>query len=202
MFEHYLINCKALFRIFLSTAINEVLEGVTEARGDSGYRVMNDGMKQLASLCNFCKGRAASRQLVSQAAKGPNIDFLRVADTLCNLWADPVWCTKLCLPILLLLRQETTEAEVSDFDSAEAIAQDVIRLDVPMENISPVHTIESNRNFVEDVLTEGFRVYGVSCKNDISERSFRHIVKEYPNAIVVLKEINALDDLFTFEVSD
>ena len=65
-----------------------------------------------------------------------------------------------------------------------------------------MHTIESNRNFVEDVLTEGFRVYGVSCKNDISERSFRHIVKEYPNAIVVLKEINALDDLFTFEKRD
>ena len=65
-----------------------------------------------------------------------------------------------------------------------------------------MHTIDSKRNFVEDVLTEVFRVYGVSCKNDICERSIRHIVKEYPNAIIVLKEINALDDLFASEISD
>ena len=104
MIEHGLINSEALFRIFLRTAINEILEGVTEARGNSGYRVMNDGMKQLTSLRDFCKGRTARRQLVSQAAKGPNIDLLRVMDALCDLRADPVWCTKLCLPIGLLLR--------------------------------------------------------------------------------------------------
>ena len=99
-----LLNGEAICRVLLQTLINEVLEGSTPFRGDSGYGVMNDGVKQLTTLLDRVKWRAACRKLISKAAKGPHVDLFRVLDALSDLRTDPVGSAKLCLSISLLLR--------------------------------------------------------------------------------------------------
>ena len=59
MLVQELLNSETISRILLQTLINEVLEGWTPFLGNSVYGVMYDGVKQLTTLLDRVKWRAA-----------------------------------------------------------------------------------------------------------------------------------------------
>ena len=84
-----------------------------------------------------------------------------------DLRTDPVWCAALGLSIRLLLRKENTEAEISDLNLASAIAQNIVRLDIPVKDILAMHFEEAHRCLIQGVSAELFGVNPVLLKYDL-----------------------------------
>ena len=74
----------------------------------------------------------------------------------------------------LLLCQTDREAEVSDLDLALRVAQYIGRLDVPVQNVIFVHSMQAKGNLMQHVFTELFRVFTSLISDDTSEIAAVH----------------------------
>ena len=119
-----------------------------------------------------------------------------------DLRTDPVWRATLCLPICLLLRKEYTEAEIGNLNISSAIAQNIVRLDIPVKDILAVHFEKAHRCLIQGVLAEFFRVNPVLLDDDIREGAVLHVLEEDPDTLIVVIEVNALDYLVAVEERD
>jgi len=84
-------------------------------------------------------GRLSLRQLDGEDAEGPHIDLVIVlASAFYKLGCHPAHGSYFRLATLLLLGQNHSVAEVSKFDLSVGLDEDVVRLDIPMDNVLSV----------------------------------------------------------------
>ena len=146
--------------------------------------------------------RTSGGKLVRETTKGPHVHLLRVADALSDFWANPVRRAFPCLPVLFLDREGNREAEVSEFDTAVHRRQNIVALDIPVKNVLIVHLEKALRCLVKSVFAKLLAVFSCLINDDFGKWAILHKLKEDPNAIVKLIQVNALDNLVAIKESD
>ena len=78
-------------------------------------------------------------KLNGENAQRPDIDFVAVLTTaFYQLWSHPADCADFALTALLLLGEDNCVPKVSQFDLSIRLDEDVVRLDIPVDNVLPV----------------------------------------------------------------
>jgi len=128
----------ATLHIFVEAFVNEVLEVRRPLSRNSGGLVLYD-VKEDASVMFTDVGRLSLRKFDGEDAKGPHIDLVTVlASAFYKLGCHPAHGSNLRLATLLLLGQNHSVAEVSKFDLSVGLTENVVRLDVPMDDVLSV----------------------------------------------------------------
>lgn len=89
-------------------------------------------------------------QLHGDHTHRPDIDQLIVELLLDQLGSHPGWSAHHGLAVLLFLGELDSEAEVSHFDSAIFVHQNVVALQVPMDLLQAVQSIQALQNLLHN----------------------------------------------------
>ena len=149
------------------------------------------------SIFDSSEWRVASRKLISKAAIWPDVYLLSILDTLGDFRGNPVGCASLRLAILLLLREEHWETEVSNFDGASFVTKDIVGFDITMEDISRVHRMQAQGSLIEYIPAEIFWVVLVLFEDYRCQGAVLNVFQENPNALFIVIKVSALDHLIT-----
>ena len=93
-------------------------------------------------------------QLVGEAAEGPHVDPFRVREALEHLRSRPEQGTLLRVALAGLLGEKGGQAQVTDLDLPVSAEQNVVRLDIPVQDVRLVHFGQTKRHFIERVSTK------------------------------------------------
>ena len=105
----------------------------------------------------FFEGWLPFDELIDEAAKRPNVSFPRVWFTIDHFRAHPSERANVeRLSPGLVLGKTDREAKVCKFDLTVALADEIVRLNVTMQNAKIVHRIESFRRAPDRILDELF----------------------------------------------
>ena len=114
-----LLDAPSLRGVLDEALFDEVSEGWAPFFGDARHRIVYHRVKQLLQImCEIVERWFALRQFKCEAPERPDVNLGRIGAALGDFRRNPTWCSLLCLSILLLLREEDTEAQVSDLDVA------------------------------------------------------------------------------------
>ena len=149
------------------------------------------------SIFDSSEWRVACRELISEATIWPDVYLLSILDTLGDFRGNPVGCASLRLTILLLLREEHWETEVSNFDGAFFVTKDIVGFDITMEDISRVHRMQAQGSLIEYIPAEIFWVVLVLFKDYLCQGSVLDVLQENPNALFIVIKVSALDHFIT-----
>ena len=98
-----------------------------------------------------------------------------------------------------LLSQTDGEAKVSDLDLALRVAQYVVRLDVPVQNVLPVHFMQAKGDLVQHVFAELLRVVASLIRDDFGETAAVHQLEKGVDGTVPDENLHALEYLIALE---
>ena len=116
---------------------------------DLRYVNIYDVVNELLAVSDIGERWISRGQLVCEAAIGPDINSFVVLDAIVDLWCYPIRSSFLRLALVLLFMEETSESQVSDFYvTVFHRMQDIVRLDIPMQNIVIMHLLEAKSRFV------------------------------------------------------
>ena len=114
-----LLDAPSLLGVLDEALLDEVSEGRAPFFGDARHRIVYHRVKQLLQILREIVERwLALRQFKCEAPERPDVHLGRIGVALGDFRRNPTWCSLLCLSILLLLREEDTEAQVSNLDVA------------------------------------------------------------------------------------
>ena len=114
-----LLDAPSLLGVLDEALLDEVSEGRAPFFGDARHRIVYHRVKQLLQILREIVERwLALRQFKCEAPERPDVHLGRISVALGDFRRNPTWCSLLCLSILLLLREEDTEAQVSNLDVA------------------------------------------------------------------------------------
>ena len=86
MLKEQLPDLKPLFRITLQAALYKVLELGRPVPFYFGHINVDNVVDELSLVLDVMEGWIASRQLICKTSERPDIDFLRVLYSRCDLW--------------------------------------------------------------------------------------------------------------------
>ena len=132
-------------------------------------------------------------KLVGKAAEGPDIDLFAVHDSLGDLGREESSCALERLAVLLLFAEDNGKAHVGELDVTGLAMQNVLRLDVPVQNVLIVKGLEAKCHLVHRVFAEVL----VVATWQISQVAGFEELEEHPNLLSPLEDLLAVDDVRT-----
>eukprot|EP00353_Schmidingerella_taraikaensis_P010841 CAMPEP_0185571762 /NCGR_PEP_ID=MMETSP0434-20130131/3765_1 /TAXON_ID=626734 ORGANISM="Favella taraikaensis, Strain Fe Narragansett Bay" /NCGR_SAMPLE_ID=MMETSP0434 /ASSEMBLY_ACC=CAM_ASM_000379 /LENGTH=184 /DNA_ID=CAMNT_0028187347 /DNA_START=455 /DNA_END=1007 /DNA_ORIENTATION=- len=99
-------------------------------------------------------------------------------------------------------QEEDAEAEVGKLDITVWTAQDVIRLNVPMQHVLRVHSGQAFSYLVQAPAHEILTEVAFALDNNIRETAALHELKDDPDAPIEVPHAFTLDQLLTVEMLD
>ena len=109
-------------------------------------------MRQVTDLVSLERDIAVEDGVETDACR-PYVDWeALVADFLDDLWRDVGWGAALLKQELVLVNAPRN-TEISDFDVAVAIQEDIVELDVSVDNANGMHVGNTLHNLLEQILS-------------------------------------------------
>ena len=90
---------------------------------------------------------------------------------------------------MLLLAEAACESKICDLNVALRREEDVVRLDVPVQNIVVVHLLEAQEHLEETVPAEILRVAHVELATNISHGALVHVFEHDVDAVVKVVQL-------------
>ena len=124
-----MLDCPALSIVLLHAVGDKFFDFHRPLAGELRGLLFDYSVEQgiLATLLENVLVRWITRQqLICEAPIGPDVDLFRVGFTVGDFGGEPGWRALLAVPILTLLRQEDTEAHVSNFERSIGAYKNIV----------------------------------------------------------------------------
>ena len=195
-----LLDAPSLLRVLDEALLNEVRECRTPFVWNALDRVVDYRIEQVFQVFGaIVERRITLSQLKGEATVRPYVNFGRVGVALGDFGRNPTRCALLSLAILLLLGKEHAETHICNFDIAVGSTKDIVRFDIPVQNVFRMHGLKAQCYLIETELAEIFRKVASSINDDICEIASFHQLDENPKTILEVIDLFTFDELVTVE---